>query len=258
MTLGGEFMGDAVLADDDAAGSGSEAGSAGSMTGGYRDQAPPDALSPAALARLDDTALMQRVGQGCQQAFALLVERHATPLYRVAARMLGDGHEAEDVVQDCFTRLWQNAPRWQASGAGLVGWLHRVTMNLCFDRKRRFRVVVTDAVPDSADDAPLADHVIAQAQACAEVAEILAGLPERYRAALVLCYYEGFSNVLAAQVLDLNVKALESLLFRARRQMRELLEARRITCADVAFRGASSAAGSSSGVAGHGTTGQGG
>lgn len=190
------------------------------------------------LALRDDVALMRRVGEGCQASFAVLVERHAAALYRVATRMLGDGHDAEDVVQDCFARMWQNAPRWQPTGAGLVGWLHRVAMNLCFDRKRRFRVVVTDEVPDCADQAPLADRLIEQRQACAQVAAALADLPERYRAALVLCYYENFSNALAAQVLDLNIKAMESLLFRARRQMRELLEARDITCRDVAFAGA--------------------
>jgi hypothetical protein len=103
------------------------------------------------LALRDDVALMRRVAQGCQASFAVLVERHAAALYRVAARMLGDGHDAEDVVQDCFARMWQNAPRWQPTGAGLVGWLHRVAMNLCFDRKRRFRVVVTDDLPDPAD-----------------------------------------------------------------------------------------------------------
>lgn len=190
------------------------------------------------LALRDDVALMRRVAQGCQASFAVLVERHAAALYRVAARMLGDGHDAEDVVQDCFARMWQNAPRWQPTGAGLVGWLHRVAMNLCFDRKRRFRVVVTDDLPDPADQAPLADRLIEQREACAQVAAALADLPERYRAALVLCYYENFSNALAAQVLDLNIKAMESLLFRARRQMRELLEARDITCRDVAFMGA--------------------
>lgn len=190
------------------------------------------------LALRNDVALMRRVAQGCQASFAVLVERHAAALYRVAARMLGDGHDAEDVVQDCFARMWQNAPRWQPTGAGLVGWLHRVVMNLCFDRKRRFRVVVTDDLPDPADQAPLADRLIEQREACAQVAAALADLPERYRAALVLCYYENFSNALAAQVLDLNIKAMESLLFRARRQMRELLEARDITCRDVAFMGA--------------------
>lgn len=182
---------------------------------------------------LDDAALMGEVARGTVAAFAILVERHSPALYRVAMRMLSDAAEAEDVVQDCFARLWQNAPRWSPSGAGLVGWLHRVTMNLCFDRKRRFRVVTVETLPDPADDAPLADRRIEAAQATQAVTAALGDLPERYRAALVLCYYEGFSNALAAEVLDLNIKAMESLLFRARRQMRGLLEARDVSCGDL-------------------------
>jgi len=182
---------------------------------------------------LDDTALMAAVGQGDVDAFAVLVERHTTSLYRVGMRMLSDAHEAEDVVQDCFARLWQNAPRWTPAGAGLVGWLHRVAMNLCFDRKRRFRVITTPELPDSADDAPLADSLIEADQAQRAVRAALDDLPERYRAALVLCYYEGFTNALAADVMDLNIKAMESLLFRARRQLRERLEARDVTLCDV-------------------------
>lgn len=193
----------------------------------------------------DDATLMRHVADGCDASFAALVERHAAALYRVAARMLGDAHEAQDVVQDCFARLWQHAPRWAPTGAGLVGWLHRVTMNLCFDRKRRLRVVVTDDLPETVDTAPLADRVIETRQAREEVARALADLPERYRAALVLCYYEDLSNALAAQVLDLNIKAMESLLFRARRQMRELLEARGINAGDVAFCGAQAMTGGS-------------
>jgi len=182
---------------------------------------------------LDDTALMREVALGTVDAFSILVERHSPALYRVAMRMMADAAEAEDVVQDCFTRLWQNAPGWQPTGAGLVGWLHRVTMNLCFDRKRRFRVVTVETLPDPADDAPLADRRIEATQASTAIAAALADLPERYRAALVLCYYEGLSNALAAQALDLNIKAMESLLFRARRQMRGLLEARDVCCADL-------------------------
>jgi RNA polymerase sigma-70 factor (ECF subfamily) len=106
-------------------------------------------------------------------------------------------------------------------------------MNLCFDRKRRFRVVTSDAVPDLPDDAPAADRRIETDQARCAVAAALADLPERYRAALVLCYYEDFSNALAAEVMDLNIKAMESLLFRARRQMRELLVARDVSCGDL-------------------------
>ncbi len=197
------------------------------------EDSPIPAADPIHREALDDAALMREVARGSVDAFTLLVDRHSPALYRVAMRMLSDAAEAEDVLQDCFARLWQNAPRWTPTGAGLVGWLHRVTMNLCFDRKRRFRVVTVDTMPDPADDAPSADRRIEADQASQAVADALGDLPERYRAALVLCYYEGFSNALAAEVLDLNIKAMESLLFRARRQMRTLLEARDVSCADL-------------------------
>lgn len=196
--------------------------------------AASDGSDPGAPA--SDPALMRAVGRGDVKAFAVLVDRHTPALYRVAMRMLADSHEAEDVVQDCFARLWQHAPGWAPSGAGLVGWLHRVAMNLCFDRKRRFRVVTAPELPEQADDSPLADRVIEAGQAQRAVAAALDDLPERYRAALVLCYYEGFTNALAAEVLELNIKAMESLLFRARKRMRELLEDRDVGPADVVAR----------------------
>ena len=195
------------------------------------------ALTARDLARLDDAALVDAVGQGSAAAFAVLVNRHSGALYRVGLRMLGDGHEAEDVVQDAFARLWQHAARWKPSGAGLVGWLHRVTLNLCFDRKRRFRVITTPDLPDIEDDAPLADRLIEADQAREEMASALDALPERYRAALVLCYFEGFSNAAAADMLDLNIKAMESLLFRARRQLREILSTRELAWHDLVIAG---------------------
>jgi RNA polymerase sigma-70 factor (ECF subfamily) len=181
----------------------------------------------------DDTALIAAVATGDNAAFETLVERHSPAVYRVGSRMLGNHHDAEEVVQECFSRLWQQAPRFVARGAGLVGWLYRTAMNLCFDRRRRLRLVSSEELPEPIDDAPLPDESIAALEARRVVARALADLPERYRAALVLCYYEGFTNALAAQVLDLNIKAMESLLFRARRQMRALLEEREFGPGDL-------------------------
>ena len=181
-----------------------------------------DLRAIADLARADDAVLVGLVGTGSVAAFAILVDRHSAALYRLAVRMLADSHEAEDVVQDCFARLWQHAAAWAPAGAGLVGWLHRVTLNLCFDRKRRFRVITTPDLPDMVDAAPLADQMIEAQQAHHAVDDALAALPERYRAALVLCYLQGFSNAAAADMLGLHIKAMESLLYRARRVSAEL------------------------------------
>ncbi|MBC2667828.1 RNA polymerase sigma factor [Novosphingobium piscinae] len=173
---------------------------------------------------VEDAILMRAVARGETEPFAVLVRRHGSRLYRIALRMTGDGSEAEDIVQECFTRLWQAAPGWQPRGAGLAGWLCRVTMNLCRDRHRRLRIVADGAIPERADDQPLADRQIELVEAQQALLRALADLPERYRGALVLCYYEGLSNVMAADILDLSVKALESLLVRARKQLRTLLE----------------------------------
>ncbi len=188
------------------------------------------------LAHADDASLVAAVGEGSVDAFAALVRRHSAALQRAAMRVLGDAHEAEDVVQDAFARLWLNAAGWQPSGAGLVGWLHRVTMNLCFDRKRRFRVATTPDMPDMVDLAPLADSVIEADQAMAQMAAALRALPDRHRAALMLCYFHGLSNAAAAEVLNLHIKAMESLLFRARRQLRTLLANRQVGMADLMMR----------------------
>lgn len=176
---------------------------------------------------------MSLVAQGDVAAFTLLVERHSPRLYRVAYRMLNDAQEAEDVTQDAFSRLWQSAPKWTARGGGLAAWLHRVAVNRCLDRLRRFRIVTTDVLPEIADDAPSPERSLAIDRLGLAMDDALSALPGRHRAAIVLCYFEGLSNMVAAQVLELNLKAMESLLFRARRSLRELLEARGVRIEDL-------------------------
>lgn len=176
---------------------------------------------------------MASVALGDVAAFSLLVERHSPRLYRVAYRMLGHAQEAEDVTQDAFTRLWQSAPKWTPRGGGLGAWLHRVVVNRCLDKLRQFRVVTTDVMPDMADDAPSPERSLAIDRLGRAMEDALAALPGRHRAAIVLCYFEGLSNIVAAQVLELNLKAMESLLFRARRGLRELLETRGVRIEDL-------------------------
>jgi len=182
---------------------------------------------------LTDPALVAQAATGNVEAFALLVERHTAPLYRVACRMLGDRLEAEDVVQECFVKLWTAAPGWNPKGCGLVGWLHRVAMNLCLDRLRKPAPLVTDAFPDVADVAPLQDRTIEGREARLAIESALEALPAHYRAALVLSYYEGFPNAMACEAMDMNLKAFESLLVRARHHLRKLLDANGFHLADL-------------------------
>lgn len=183
-------------------------------------------LSRAPAAIPDDDGLPARVAAGDAVAFRQLVDRHGPMAFRVAYRMVSERSEAEDIVQDAFTRLWINAPALDlAAGAeaNLGGWLHRVTVNLCLDRLRRRRFVADGQVPDVADDTAGADLAHDRARLAAVTSAAIARLPDRQRAAIILTYYEALPNAAAAAALELNIKAFESLLLRARSALRVML-----------------------------------
>lgn len=170
-----------------------------------------------------DAALMARIGMCDAQAFRVVVERHAVMVRRMAYRMLGDVTDAEDVTQEAFLRLWNKADQWRPGTTGLGAWINRVAMNLCLDQLRRRRFNSDGEVPEQVDQAAAADAVIDSERSRALVARCLASLSERHRAAIVLTYYEEMPNIMAADVLDMKLKAFESLLYRARQTLRETL-----------------------------------
>lgn len=181
----------------------------------------------------EDAALIARAGRGDAAAFRALVERHGEPMYRLAWRMLCDAAEAEDVVQEAFTRLWTGAPNWRAGTGRVGGWLHRVCTNLCLDRLRRRPTLDLADVPEPADERIAAPEAMDAARVSDLVTDALAALPDRQRAAIVLTYYEALPNAGAAELMEMNVKAFESLLLRARGALRKAIEARGISAGDL-------------------------
>jgi RNA polymerase sigma-70 factor (ECF subfamily) len=166
---------------------------------------------------------MQRVAAGDHDACRLLVERHLGPIVALAARMLGDAAEAEDVAQEAFLRLWSYAGSWKPGAAQLSSWLHRVALNLCFDRLRRKLHAPLDEAPEPVDPSPEMSTVLFRRHVVRHVQAALMHLTDAQRAALTLCHYQGIRNADAAEMLGLTVEALESLLARARRTLRERL-----------------------------------
>jgi RNA polymerase sigma-70 factor (ECF subfamily) len=167
---------------------------------------------------------MARVAAGDHRAFRAMVERHLDRAVAVAFRMMGSRSLAEDVAQEAFLRLWTHAPRFRPEGARFTTWFTRVLLNLCIDRKRRDRATAPlESAAAVADTRPDPAVETEQAQTARRVAAAIEDLPERQRAALVLCYYEEMSNAEAAAVLDVPVTAVEALLVRARRGLRQRL-----------------------------------
>lgn len=175
----------------------------------------------------DDADLMRRIAGGDQEAFRRLMRRHLARTVRLAARILGSTGAAEDVAQEAFIRVWQHAPSWEdpgKAGAKFSTWLYRIVLNLCIDEKRKFRFVSADLLPESADESRNAEQQLQSRETTARVRAALETLPDRQRAAFVLCFYEEYSNKDAAEALGIGVKAVESLLVRARRTLRDKLK----------------------------------
>lgn len=174
-----------------------------------------------------DAHLLPNIAAGDAVAARTLVDRHVGKITGLARRMLGDPHEAEDVAQDVFTRVWKHAAKWKPGAAKFETWLHRVTMNLCYDRLRKKREVITDTPPERRDEADSAFDTLHGRDIAAAVEDALSALPERQRAAIALCHYQEMSNIEAAAIMEISVDALESLLSRGRRALRRALGDRR-------------------------------
>ena len=171
-----------------------------------------------------DAELVARVGRGERAAAQILMNRHLPKMLALARRMLSDAVEAEDVVQDAFMRLWTHAARWQPGRAKFETWLYRVTLNKCYDRLRRRPTTRLEAAANVADPAPGPEVSLQNAALSQQIEAALSGLPERQRAAIHLCHYQGCGNIEAAEILGVSVEALESLLARGRRALRTRLE----------------------------------
>jgi len=138
--------------------------------------------------------------------------------------MLGDRAAAEDAVQETFLRLWKNAHRWKPQGAKFETWLYRVAMNYCLDQLRKSgREIAEDAAPESVDPADGPADALFASEKRSMIDDALGALPDRQRLVITLCHFQEMSNIEAAEIMEISVEAVESLLARARRSLRDRL-----------------------------------
>ncbi|MDE0008103.1 MAG: sigma-70 family RNA polymerase sigma factor [Gammaproteobacteria bacterium] len=171
---------------------------------------------------MTDEELMIRVQRKDTSAFSVLLGRHSAAIHAFVFRLTGNAADAEDFTQETFLRVWSRADTWRPGRVKFTTWAYRIARNLCIDAWRSRRGSAADPetdVEELAADAPSDDA--GRTRRALEAA--LAALPERQRTALVLCHHQGWSNREAAQMLDVSVDALESLLSRARRSLRKTL-----------------------------------
>ncbi len=173
---------------------------------------------------IEDGVLLGRLADGDQTAFAALMQRHLSAVLATARRIVRDESEAEDIAQEAFLRLWNSAQTLEAGRFGMRPWLRRVASNLAIDWLRKAkRLDVTDKVPEQIDEAGQLPALEA-ADVSNRIEQALANLPTRQRIAVSLFHFDEMSQREVAKLMNLSEDALESLLARGRRRLRDILK----------------------------------
>ena len=171
-----------------------------------------------------DAHLLTRIADGEASAFAELMQRHLSAVLATARRIVRDDAQAEDIAQEAFLRLWNGAQTLEAGGYGMRPWLRRVASNLAIDWLRKTkRLDVTDDVPEQPVE-PGQLRSLEASETAARVELALASLPPRQRIAVSLFHFDEMSQRDVAEMMELSEDALESLLARGRRRLRDLLK----------------------------------
>lgn len=196
---------------------------------------PEDPSSPADPAQdssARDLAWMWRIKLGDLVALEELIEAHQYRVIGTIVRMLGDEMDAEDLAQQVFIRVWKSAPRYEPT-AKFTTWLFKITRNLVFNELRRRQRHSTQPLEGRDDEHPhlqtadpatkAPDHALLDEELQHAIQSAIDALPEVQRMAIVLRRYDEFSYEEIAEILELTVPAVKSVIFRARTELRERL-----------------------------------
>ena len=168
---------------------------------------------------------------GDQAAFAVLMRRHKAWLYQFIRRYIADRDDAYDVLQESFVSTWGALARYDPTRP-FEAWLRRIALNKCRDRARRNTVRRTalrmfglgESTQAEANAAPSADARARVDQALRRLETAIAQLPRNLKEPLVLTMLEGLSHKDAGEMLGINAKAVETRVYRAKRQLGQMLD----------------------------------
>lgn len=190
------------------------------------DPLPPGAdLSVEGGEQLTGTAAFD-AGQAGMPSWAELVSEHADSVYRLAFRLSGNQHDAEDLTQETFMRVFRNLKKYQPGT--FEGWLHRITTNLFLDMVRHRSKIRMEALPEDYERVPGNDmtpeQVFNAAHLDPALQRALDDLSPDFRVAVVLCDVVGMSYEEIGETLGVKMGTVRSRIHRGRSQLRDALE----------------------------------
>jgi RNA polymerase sigma-70 factor (ECF subfamily) len=169
--------------------------------------------------KVGDEALVRRAKAGDREAFGRLMDRFQAPVYRVVRGILSDASDAEDVAQEAFLRAYESLAKFRGE-SGFFTWLYRIAVNEALRARKRRSFTALEVVPEV--EAPRPETPDEDGPSPAALERLLAMLSDEFRAIVVLRDLEGLSYQEIAETLEIPMGTVESRLFRARRELREL------------------------------------
>jgi RNA polymerase sigma-70 factor, ECF subfamily len=180
-------------------------------------------------AALDDTELMIRVKEGHEPSFALLLQKHRSPVVHFLYRMVQNAAVAEELAQEVFLRVYRSRSTYEPT-AKFTTWLFRIATHLALnslrDGKHERSQETLDGTSEDAparqvsDTRPTAEATMVKQTRVDEIRRAVAGLPEKQRAAVLMHKYQEMEYTQIAKALNCSESAVKSLLFRAYETLR--------------------------------------
>ncbi len=187
------------------------------------------------MAATEPQILLEKIAQGSEPALAELYAAFKLKVYNTALSYLQNTVEAEEITQDVFVKIYQNAARFEGKSS-VNTWIYRITVNQAIDRlnhrnrQKRFGIVIRlfqgeKAAP--AIDLPHFDHpgvVLEKKEDARILFQAIESLPEHQKTAFILSFIEELPRQEVAEVMEISLKAVESLLQRAKANLRAKLD----------------------------------
>lgn len=170
---------------------------------------------------LSDEDLLDLIVQGNHDAFSILVLRHTDKFYSLAYKILAHQTDAEDIVQEAFLKLWKSPQLWSRDKkTKFTTWFYKVVSNKCLDLKRKkFPAQIEDGFEIKSPK--LLEDEIHKKQQFEFLNQVLSTLPEKQKLAIDLIFRENLPYKEAAEIMEVSVKALESMVYRAKDKLRD-------------------------------------
>lgn len=179
----------------------------------------------------DDSEIIRSVLEGDTGSFGLLLDKYQAVVFRIAIGFVHEREEAEDITQEVFIRAWQSLGKFRGD-ASFSTWLHRIAVNSCLNQIRKknglpvlnrissfFASENTEIPPDTENP----EEILIRKEHSIWLQKALEALPEKQRIAIVLSKYDDLPQKEIAAIMNLTEGAVEALLQRAKRNLREKL-----------------------------------